>query len=247
VPRTRRKKKRKTKERRRWRPEDDVERGTGSRTNIRITARKTKAAPIAGYGEPQTGVVATTRRPRKRKRRIRDEKEEKTEDDGWRRRRRRRRRRRIGRTRRCKKREMEVGGYSGARAGEERRRREEEEDDGVLSRRDLAEEVQTGLYLHNRYIPAAWTGMEAESSVSSVRYIARLVLARRQSPEISRGIGEREEARERKRTRFCFSRKRRKRRRTRTRRRRRCAFDCGAHKWRSARGVRRNSREERKA
>lgn len=38
--------------------------------------------------------------------------------------------------------------------------------------------LQTGLHLHNRYIPAAWTGVEAESSVSSVRYIARLVLAR---------------------------------------------------------------------
>lgn len=49
-------------------------------------------------------------------------------------------------------------------------------DDGVLSRRDLAEEVQTRLHLHNRYIPAAWTGMEVESSVSSIRYIARLVL-----------------------------------------------------------------------
>lgn len=37
-----------------------MERETGSRTNIRITARKTKAAPITGYGEPETGVATTT-------------------------------------------------------------------------------------------------------------------------------------------------------------------------------------------
>lgn len=68
---------------------------------------------------------------------------------------------------------------------EECRRKEEE--DGAFSRGGIAEEVQTGLHLHNRYIPAAWTGVEAESSVSSVRYIARLVLARWQSLEIFRG------------------------------------------------------------
>lgn len=68
---------------------------------------------------------------------------------------------------------------------EECRRKEEE--DGAFSRGGIAGEVQTGLHLHNRYIPAAWTGVEAESSVSSVRYIARLVLARWQSLEIFRG------------------------------------------------------------
>lgn len=72
----------------------------------------------------------------------------------------------------------------GSRRREECRRKEEE--DGAFSRGGIAEEVQTGLHLHNRYIPAAWTGVEAESSVSSVRYIARLVLARWQSLEIFR-------------------------------------------------------------
>lgn len=82
------------------------------------------------------------------------------------------------------KKEERDGVHARARAGD-RAEKGGRGDDGVLSRRDLAEEVQTRLHLHNRYIPAAWTGMEVESSVSSVRYIARLVLTRWQSPEIS--------------------------------------------------------------
>jgi len=144
----------------------------------------------------------------------------------------RRRRRGRGEIKRRRKREMEVGGYDGTRAGEERRRREEEEDDGVLSRRDLAEEVQTGLHLHNRYIPAAWTGMEAESSVSSVRYIARLVLAR--SRDLSRNRREREREREQgEGRRYALAGRGRRGEGGGD-----CAFDRGAHNWRSARGVR---------
>lgn len=83
-------------------------------------------------------------------------------------------------------------------------RRRERRDDCVLSRRDLAEEVQTRLHLHNRYIPATWTGMEAESSVSSERYIARLVLARWQR-DLRRSLEEleREKGKERKRMRYA--------------------------------------------
>lgn len=82
----------------------------------------------------------------------------------------------------------------GSRRREECRRKEEE--DGAFSRGGIAEEVQTRFHLHNRYIPAAWTGVEAESSVSSVRYIARLVLMRWQSLRIFRGReGRKEEGR----------------------------------------------------
>lgn len=61
-----------------------MERETGSRTNIRITARKTKAAPITGYGEPETGVATTTVAKKEKKKNEGDEKQEKTENDGWR-------------------------------------------------------------------------------------------------------------------------------------------------------------------
>lgn len=57
--------------------------GTDSRTNIRITTRKTKAAMIVGHGEPETGVAMASvtvkkRKRRKRDERTRDEKQEKT-------------------------------------------------------------------------------------------------------------------------------------------------------------------------
>lgn len=81
-----------------------------------------------------------------------------------------RRRRRTRRRERKRKRwSTRIRGGGG---GEETKRT-------TFSRGRIAEEVQTGLlHLHNRYIPAAWTDVEAESSVSSVRYIARLALAR---------------------------------------------------------------------
>lgn len=68
------------------------------------------------------------------------------------------------------------------------RRREEgrgEKKKTAFSRGGIVEEVQTKLHLHNRYIPTTWTGVEADSSVSSVHYIARFVLVRR-SEDLSR-------------------------------------------------------------
>lgn len=64
--------------------EDEWKEGQDSHTNIRIASHKTKAAPIAGCGEPETG-VATRRRPLKRKRRSgrREEEREETEDYRW--------------------------------------------------------------------------------------------------------------------------------------------------------------------
>lgn len=73
--------------------------------------------------------------------------------------------------------EKEETKYKGD-SGRREERRKEKEEDGAFSRGEIADEVQTRLHLHNRYIPATWTNVEAESSVSSVRYIARLVLAR---------------------------------------------------------------------
>lgn len=90
-----------------------------------------------------------------------------------------------GRRRRRRTRRHERGREEGYK---NKRRTRRETKRTTFSRGGIAEEVQTGLlHLHNRYIPAAWTDVEAESSVSSVRYIARLVLARCQSLEISRG------------------------------------------------------------
>lgn len=58
-----------------------MERETSLRTNIRITARKTKAAAIgeAGCGEPETGVAATAtaKKKKKKRRRRKGEREEK--------------------------------------------------------------------------------------------------------------------------------------------------------------------------
>lgn len=83
-----------------------------------------------------------------------------------------RRRRRTRRRERKRKRWSTRIREGGGGGGEETKRT-------TFSRGRIAEEVQTGLlHLHNRYIPAAWTDVEAESSVSSVRYIARLALAR---------------------------------------------------------------------
>lgn len=70
-------KKRAEKGRRRRRREDDVERETSSRTNIRITTRKTKAAAIAGCGEPETGVATTATAKKKKNKKKRGGEEEK--------------------------------------------------------------------------------------------------------------------------------------------------------------------------
>ncbi|KYM88270.1 hypothetical protein ALC53_02752 [Atta colombica] len=53
-------------------------------------------------------------------------------------------------------------------SGRREERRKEKEEDGAFSRGEIADEVQTRLHLHNRYIPATWTNVEAESSVSSM-------------------------------------------------------------------------------
>lgn len=56
-------------------------RETSSRTNIRITARKTKATAIAGCREPETGVATTaTAKKKKRKTGGGEKGEEKTEN-----------------------------------------------------------------------------------------------------------------------------------------------------------------------
>lgn len=56
----------------------------------------------------------------------------------------------------------------------------------VLSRGGIAEEVQTRLHLHNRYIPAAWTGAEAETErVLGTLYRSARPRARWQSLKIS--------------------------------------------------------------
>lgn len=82
---------------------------------------------------------------------------------------------------------------SGSGRRREECRRKEEEDGACSLAAGLPRRSRPGLHLHNRYTPATWSGMEAESSVSSVRYIARLVLARWQTLEISRD-GERRSA-----------------------------------------------------
>lgn len=51
-----------------------MERETSSRTNIRITACKTKAAAIAGYEEPETGVATTATAKKKKRKKEREEK-----------------------------------------------------------------------------------------------------------------------------------------------------------------------------
>lgn len=54
-----------------------MERETSSRTNIRITTRKTKAAAIAGCGEPETGVATTATAKKKKNKKKRGGEEEK--------------------------------------------------------------------------------------------------------------------------------------------------------------------------
>lgn len=102
---------------------------------------------------------------RRRRRRMRPE------DDRW-------RKQEKKKNKKTRKEEEEVE-YKNKRRRRRRRGGGEETKRTTFSRGRIAEEVQTGLlHLHNRYIPAAWTDVEAESSVSSVRYIARLALAR---------------------------------------------------------------------
>lgn len=54
-----------------------MERETSSRTNIRITARKTKAAAIAGCEESETGVATTATAKKKKKKKRKRQGEEK--------------------------------------------------------------------------------------------------------------------------------------------------------------------------
>lgn len=98
---------------------------------------------IVGCGEPETGVATTaTAKKKKKKKRKKERKEKKRRMIGE----------RKGRTRRGERRGERCTREG---AGGEKNVRRKEEEDGAFSRGGIAEEVQTGLHLHNRYIAAA--------------------------------------------------------------------------------------------
>lgn len=120
--------------------------------------------PAEDRGRAEVAATATAKKKKRRQKRERERKKK-----GQRRMKRKKMKRRKNKNEKTWRMRGSRRGVRASETRKERGRKREivtrgaEKEDDVLPRLDCAEEARTaGLHLHNRYIPAAWTGAEFE-------------------------------------------------------------------------------------